>query len=49
MLHCQVLRDGKCVATHEALNEVVMNQSAVARITDFEVRVNGNFRGELQS
>jgi NAD+ kinase len=43
MLHCQVLRDGKCVATHEALNEVVMNQSAVARITDFEVRVNGNF------
>jgi NAD+ kinase len=43
MLHCQVMRDGKCVATHEALNEVVMNQSAVARITDFEVRVNGNF------
>jgi len=43
MLHCQVQRDGKCVATYEALNEVVMNQSAVARITDFEVRVNGNF------
>lgn len=43
MLHCQVQRDGKCVATHEALNEVVMNQRAVARITDFEVRVNGNF------
>jgi NAD+ kinase len=43
MLRCQVLRDGKCVATHDALNEVVMNQSAVARITDFEVRVNGNF------
>jgi NAD+ kinase len=43
MLHCQVQRDGRCVASHEALNEVVMNQSAVARITDFEVRVNGNF------
>jgi NAD+ kinase len=43
MLHCQVQREGKCVATHEALNEVVMNQSAVARITDFEVRVDGNF------
>jgi NAD+ kinase len=43
MLHCQVVREGKCVATYEALNEVVMNQSAVARITDFEVRVNGNF------
>lgn len=43
MLHCQVQREGKCVATFEALNEVVMNQSAVARITDFEVRVDGKF------
>lgn len=43
MLRCQVRREGKCVATYDALNEVVMNQSAVARITDFELRVNGNF------
>ncbi len=43
MLHCQVQRDGECVANYDALNEVVLNQSAVARITDFEVRVNGNF------
>lgn len=43
MLRCQVMRQGKCVATHDALNEVVMNQSAVARITDFEVHVNGHF------
>jgi NAD+ kinase len=43
MLRCQVVRQDNCVATHDALNEVVMNQSAVARFTDFEVRVNGNF------
>jgi NAD+ kinase len=43
MLHCQVRREGQCVAAYDALNEVVMNQSAVARITDFELRVNGNF------
>jgi NAD+ kinase len=43
MLHCQVQRGGECVATYDALNEVVMNQSAVARITDFELRVNGVF------
>ena len=43
MLHCQVQRAGKCVANYDALNEVVMNQSAVARITDFELRVNGVF------
>ncbi|HZU33839.1 MAG TPA: NAD(+)/NADH kinase, partial [Candidatus Angelobacter sp.] len=43
MLHCEVLRNQQCVAAFEALNEVVMNQSAVSRITDFEVRVDGNF------
>jgi NAD+ kinase len=43
MLHCQVQRGGQPVADYDALNDVVMNQSAVARITDFEVRVNGTF------
>jgi len=43
MLHCQVQRGGECVATYDAVNEVVMNQSVVARITDFELRVNGAF------
>ena len=43
MLHCQVQREQQCIATYDALNEVVMNQSAVARITDFEVRVNEIF------
>src|SRR5882724_3523934 len=38
MLHCQVQRGPQCVASYEALNEIVMNQSAVARITDFELR-----------
>ena len=49
MLHCQVQREGKCVATFEALNEVVMNQSAVARITDFEVRVDGKFVADYKA
>ncbi|HEX5434840.1 MAG TPA: NAD(+)/NADH kinase [Candidatus Angelobacter sp.] len=43
MLHCQVHRNGKCVAEYDAVNDVVMNQRAVARITDFEVMVNGKF------
>jgi NAD+ kinase len=43
MLHCQVQRAGKCVANYDALNDVVLNQQAVARITEFEVRVNGVF------
>jgi NAD+ kinase len=43
MLHCQVYRNGKCLAEYDALNEIVMNQSAVARITDFELRIKGDF------
>ncbi len=43
MLRCQVQREGQCVASFDALNEIVLNQSAVARITDFELRVNGMF------
>jgi NAD+ kinase len=43
MIHCQVQRKGKCVAGYDALNDIVVNQRAVARITKFEVRVNGTF------
>ncbi len=43
MLHCQLRRGDKCVADYDALNDVVINQSALARITDFDVHVNGVF------
>jgi NAD+ kinase len=43
MVHCQVLRKGQCVAGYDALNDIVINQQAVARITEFEVRVNKVF------
>jgi NAD+ kinase len=49
MLHCRVLRNGKIVAQYDALNDVVMNQRAVARITEFEVRVNGTFVSNYQA
>ena len=43
MIHCQVQRKGQCCASYDALNDIVMNQRAVARITEFELRVNGTF------
>ncbi len=43
MLHCQVRRNGKFFSQHEALNDIVVHQSDVARITDFDVLVNGAF------
>lgn len=49
MLHCRVCRKGECVADYDALNDVVMNQRAVARITDFEVKVNGIFVSQYRA
>jgi NAD+ kinase len=49
MIHCKVLRQGHCVASYDALNDVVMNQRAVARITEFEVRVDGVFVSNYQA
>lgn len=49
MLHCRVCRQGECVADYDALNDVVMNQRAVARITDFEVKVNGIFVSQYRA
>lgn len=49
MLHCQVHRNGTCIADYDALNDVVMNQSGVARITDFEVMVNGKFVSQYKA
>ena len=43
MLHCELLRNGETAGNYDALNDVVVHQSALARITDFEVRVNDIF------
>lgn len=43
MLHCQLQRSGKCVAEYEALNDVVVSKSAIARISDFDLFVNSAF------
>ena len=43
MLHCQVRRGDECLANYDALNECVLNQSAVARINEFELLIDGVF------
>src|SRR5258707_9669914 len=43
MLHCQVRRDGEFLGNYDALNDVVVHQSGIARITDFAFRVNGTY------
>ncbi|MCI0348726.1 MAG: NAD(+)/NADH kinase [Acidobacteriales bacterium] len=43
MLHCQLVREGKCASEYEALNDVVVSKGALARISDFDVYIDDMF------
>ena len=43
MLSASVLRDGKTIFSSDALNDVVLHVRDVARMIDFEIRVDGKF------
>ena len=38
VLDCSLIRDGKCLAHHFALNDAVVNKSAISRLLDFICR-----------
>jgi NAD+ kinase len=42
-LQATIVRDDSVVARHDVLNEVVVNKSALARVLDINVEVNGRF------
>jgi NAD+ kinase len=43
MLHCQLMRNGECVAEYHALNDAVVNKSAIARLVSIDLYVDGVF------
>jgi len=43
MLHGEVQRDGKTVASYEALNDIVIGKTQIARMVDLETYVDGQF------
>jgi NAD+ kinase len=43
MLHGEVLREGKTVASYEALNDIVISKTQIARMIDLETYVDGQF------
>jgi NAD+ kinase len=43
MLNCSLIRGGEVIATHTALNEVVVSKSAIARLNHFELYVDKEF------
>jgi NAD+ kinase len=43
MLHGEVQRDGKVVASYEALNDIVVSKTQIARMIDLETYVDGQY------
>jgi NAD+ kinase len=43
MLHGEVMRDGKSVASYEALNDIVIGKTQIARMIDLETYVDGQY------
>ncbi|MBZ5722189.1 MAG: NAD(+)/NADH kinase [Acidobacteriia bacterium] len=43
LVHCQLLRSGSCVASYEALNDVVVSKSAIARLNNFDLFIDQVF------
>jgi NAD+ kinase len=43
MLHTELWRENRCLASHEALNDMVLAKTEIARMIDLEVRVDGSF------
>ncbi|MGA3210614.1 MAG: NAD(+)/NADH kinase [Terriglobales bacterium] len=43
MLDCRLVRDGKCIAEFDALNDAVVNKSAIARLVSIDLHIDGVF------
>jgi NAD+ kinase len=43
VLDCRLIRDGECISRHFALNDVVVNKSAISRLVEFDLFIDGNF------
>ncbi|HWR50378.1 MAG TPA: NAD(+)/NADH kinase [Bryobacteraceae bacterium] len=43
MIECRVVRDGREAVQYTALNDIVLTKSSIARMIDFDVRVDGRF------
>jgi NAD+ kinase len=43
MVRCQLVRKGQCIAEYDALNDAVVNKSAIARLVSIDLYVEGVF------
>ncbi len=43
MIECRLLRNGECLEKYDALNDAVVNKSAIARLVNFDLVIDGSF------
>lgn len=49
MLKAELLREGKVIQRQQALNDAVVTKTALSRILDFDLSVNGHFLGRYRA
>lgn len=49
MVHCEVLRKSACVASYDALNDVVVGKGTIARLNHCDVSIDGVFVSSYQA
>ena len=43
MVHCEVMRGDRAIASYDALNDVVVNKTSIARLASFDLFIDGVF------
>ena len=43
VLDCRLVRNAQCISQNFALNDVVVNKSAISRLVEFDLYIDGNF------
>ncbi len=43
LIHSQLVRDGKCIANFDSLNDVIVSKAAIARLASFELYIDQMF------
>jgi len=43
LVHCELVRGGKCIGRYDALNDVIVNKVSIARLASFDLYVDDDF------
>ncbi|HXY15176.1 MAG TPA: NAD(+)/NADH kinase [Terriglobales bacterium] len=49
MVHCEVMREGSCLASYDALNDVVVGKATISRLNHCRVYIDGEFVSDYKT